>query len=164
LSQGTARSLEVFRQVRMQYPDADAKILPERIAEFFDLGWLQNAIADALQAIRKRIVFLYDGLDEGWVPTQVATGVLGGLAKAAAEFRESSQGLRCMLFIRDNMLRALAQFDGDYTRNIENSTLRLQWNEEALLRLVTRSRISGFGIVSRSVGLRVDRVSGDVCS
>ncbi len=61
---------------------------------------------------------MYDGLDEGWVPTQVATGVLGGLTKTAAEFKEQTHGLHCLLFIRDNMLRALVTFDGD-RRNIE---------------------------------------------
>ncbi|WP_148712937.1 hypothetical protein [Corallococcus sp. AB030] len=58
------------------------------------------------------------------------------MAKVTGEFREKSQNIRCILFIRDNMLRALAEFDGDYTRNIENSILRLQWNEEMLLDMV----------------------------
>ena len=34
------------------------------------------------------------------------------------------------------MFRALAELDGDYTRNIEGNTLRLHWDEESLLHLV----------------------------
>ena len=82
------------------------------------------------------MIYLYDGLDEGWLPTPGATGILGGLARVASEFREGDQQIHCLLFIRDNMLRALAQFDDDYSRNIEGSTLRLQWDEQSLLAMV----------------------------
>ena len=54
---------------------------------------------------------------------------------AAVDFKEA-QGIHCLLFIRDNMFRALAQLDGDYTRNIEGNTLRLHWDEESLLLFV----------------------------
>jgi hypothetical protein len=132
---GLARSLEALRMTLTVNPDATAESLPEKIAEHFQLGDLQDLISDALHELGRKIVFLYDGLDEGWVPNQVATGVLGGLAKLAAEFQES-QGIHCLLFIRDNMFRALAEFDGDYSRNIEGNTLRLHWDEESLLNLV----------------------------
>jgi len=132
---GLARSLEVLRQVVEANPSEGIGALPEKIANHFQVGRLQNCVADALRQLRRRIVFLYDGLDEGWVPNHVATGVLGGLAMAAADFREG-QGIHCRLFIRDNMFRALAELDGDYTRNIEGNTLRLHWDEESLLHLV----------------------------
>ena len=132
---GTGRSLQAFREVLAAKPGIHADAIPEAIAEQFQLSQLQKLITDALPKIGARIVFLYDGLDEGWVPTQTATGLIGGLAKLAAEFRES-QSVHCLLFIRDNMFRALGQFDRDYTRNIEGNTLRLHWDEASLLSVV----------------------------
>ncbi|MCY1083761.1 P-loop ATPase, Sll1717 family [Archangium lansingense] len=135
---GLARSLEALRLVRRANPGVGARALLEKISDYFRLRRLQDAIIDGVQnAIGKRLVFLYDGLDEGWLPSPLATGVLGGLARAAADFREESHGLHCLLFIRDNMLRALVQLDPDYSRNIEGSTLRLQWDERSLLSFVS---------------------------
>jgi hypothetical protein len=130
-----ARGLKSLREVVRTHSGEAVEALPEKIANHFEINWLQGRIAEALRQLHRRVVFLYDGLDEGWVPTQVATGLLGGLAKAAVEFKES-QGVHCLLFVRDNMFRALAEFDGDYTRNIEGNTLRLHWDEESLLNLV----------------------------
>lgn len=141
---GIARSLHALRMVRRAYPGSDAGTLPERIADFFAINKLRERVTTALQQLNLRVVFLYDGLDEGWIPTQLATGLLGGLAKAAAEFREDAHAIHCLLFIRDNMLRALAQFDGDYTRNIEGNTLRLHWDEQSLLHLVAMRLRSAF--------------------
>lgn len=39
--------------------------------------------------------------------------------------------------MRDNIFRALAQFDPDYSRNIEDATVRVSWSEDSLLELVT---------------------------
>jgi hypothetical protein len=133
--QGLARSLRAFREVVILHKGVGASALPEKIAEHFQVNWLGTEVTGALEAIGLRAVFMYDGLDEGWLPNQVATGLLGGLAKVAAEFREV-QGVHCILFVRDNMFRALAEFDGDFSRNIEGNTLRLHWDEESLLSMV----------------------------
>lgn len=132
---GLARSLEAFRVVMKANPGIPAAKMAESIADHFGVGKLQNLVMAALPEINKRVIFLYDGLDEGWLPTQVSTGLLGGLVKLAAEFNED-YGIRCLLFIRDNMFRALAEFDDDYSRNIEGSTFRLHWDEHSLLNLV----------------------------
>ncbi|WP_147439299.1 P-loop ATPase, Sll1717 family [Corallococcus sp. CA049B] len=136
--EGLARSLEALRLVKRANPGVSARALLEKISDHFKLKRLTDAIIDGIQnALSKRLVFLYDGLDEGWLPNPLATGILGGLARAAAEFREDAHGLHCLLFIRDNMLRALVQLDPDFSRNIEGSTLRLHWEERSLLSCVT---------------------------
>lgn len=142
---GLARSLAALREVRAKYPNAPLKSLPEKIAEHFEIGRLEALITSSFQKTGQRLVFLYDGLDEGWMPEPVSTSILGGLSKAAAEFREASTGIHCILFIRDNMARSLAQIDPDYSRNIEVSTLRLQWDEASLLDLVARRLRAAFG-------------------
>jgi hypothetical protein len=132
---GMARGLESLRSAFEACPVTSAEQVPERVAEYFELGWLESQVVKALDKINKKVAFLYDGLDEGWVPDQVGTGVVGGLAKLAAEFGET-RNIHCILFVRDNMFRAIAQLDGDFSRNIEGNTLRLHWDEKTLLGLV----------------------------
>ncbi|RYD63738.1 MAG: hypothetical protein EOP84_33380, partial [Verrucomicrobiaceae bacterium] len=141
---GVARGLEVFRITRRYHSQDPALAIPEHIADVFHMATLEKYVYSSLETIDRRVVFTYDGLDEGWVPNQVATGLLGGLAKLAADFRES-QGIHCLLFIRDNMFRALAEFDDDYSRNIEGNTLRLHWDEETLLQMVAMRLRVAFG-------------------
>ena len=141
---GLARSLCVLRHVVENNAAGDVAALPEKIANEFRISWLQNHVAEALRSLGRRIVFLYDGLDEGWMPNHIATGILGGLAMAAVDFKEA-QGIHCLLFVRDNMFRALAQLDSDYTRNIEGNTLRLHWDEESLLQFVALRLRAAFG-------------------
>jgi hypothetical protein len=82
-------------------------------------------------------------LDEGWIPESAATSVLGGLSLAVADLDESQTGIHGVLFIRDNMFRALAHFDTDFSRHIEGHALRLHWDEDSLLQLVgSRLRIA----------------------
>jgi hypothetical protein len=68
---------------------------------------------------------------------------LGGLSLAIADLDESQSGIHGILFIRDNMFRALAHFDTDFSRHIEGHALRLHWDEDSLLQLVgSRLRIA----------------------
>lgn len=85
----------------------------------------------------------YDGLDEGWLPTPTATAVLGGLALAVADLDESQSNIHSTIFVRDNMFRALAHFDADFSRHIEGHSLRLHWDMDSLFQLITnRLRIA----------------------
>lgn len=114
--------------------------IPQKIAAYLDLARLEDRIqtlaSETNGHTRFRYVCLFDGLDEGWIPSPVSTGIVGGLAKFASECRETDLPVHCVLFLRDNMARALAELDSDYTRNIEPSSLRLHWDEEALFGLV----------------------------
>ena len=117
--------------------------IPGRIAASFQLAHLQDSVQELLSTINRKVVVLYDGLDEGWIPESAATSVLGGLSLAIADLDESQSGIHGTLFIRDNMFRALAHFDTDFSRHIEGHALRLHWDEDSLLQLVgTRLRIA----------------------
>ncbi|MHA7631834.1 metallophosphoesterase family protein [Corallococcus sp. M7] len=142
-TKGMERSLQVLEAVFHDKMTADE--LPRAVAKHFRVEELKTNVGNVLQELGHRVIFLYDGLDEGWVPEPIETGVLGGLAKASAELREADLPISCTLFVRDNMLRALAYLDNDYTRNIEGSTLRLQWDEESLFRLVVKRLRTAFG-------------------
>jgi hypothetical protein len=92
---------------------------------------------EALHETQLRIIALYDRLDESWLPDATSVAILGGLTRTAADARERRFPLYPVLFIRDNMFRALAQLDDDFTRHIEGHTLRLHWDEAALFHFVT---------------------------
>lgn len=110
--------------------------IPGIIATTFDFAPFRKAVSDSLKATGFRGVFLFDGLDEGWEPSPRATALTGGLCAAAADIRDARVPLHPILFIRDNIFRALAHFDPDFSRHIEGSTLRLHWDEQGLLHLV----------------------------
>ncbi len=120
---------------------ASGREIPGKIATKFQLNLLQTSVQNALSSINRAGKILYDGLDEAWVPDATATAVLGGLSYAIADLRDNQTGIHGTLFIRDNMFRALAHFDGDFSRHIEGHTLRLHWDQESLFQLVgTRLR------------------------
>ncbi len=138
----------IFDRLRdlLEGASGDAKSvdeIPKKIAERVEISRLQDAIQGSLKSLNLSVVYLFDGLDEGWVPGQESVSILGGLASAVADLRDSDCQVHSVLFIRDNIFRALATSDPDFSRHIEGNTLRLHWNEESLFHLVTeRLRIS----------------------
>ncbi len=106
------------------------------IATNYQVRQVTDSLHEALEKTELRIVALYDRLDEAWVPDVPSVSILGGLARTASEYRERRFPFYPILFIRDNMIRALAQLDDDFTRHIEGHTLRLQWNEESLFHFI----------------------------
>jgi hypothetical protein len=141
---GTARSVYLLRQTLKAGVATDE--LPRAIVDQYDINRLQSIVEECLKEIGLRLVFLYDGLDEGWIPTPGATAVLGGLAKAAADFADHESNIHCILFVRDNMLRALAHYDGDFARHIEGNIMRLHWDENSLLSLVAARLRAALGV------------------
>ena len=127
--------------------------IPAWLATQLQVDRLQTAVKSALATAGLQAIALYDGLDEGWVPDTIATAVIGGLALASADFTDAQVGIFPMLFIRDNMFRALAHLDSDFTRHLEGHTLRLHWDENSLFHLVAQRL---------RVALHVDDVENDV--
>lgn len=111
--------------------------LPGYIANFFAIEKLHDSIAKVLSDLNLAVYFFFDGLDEGWVPNELATSLIGGLAACAADFSDKQCGTHIVLFIRDNIYRSLNYFDRDFSRHIEGNTLRLNWDESALLHLIS---------------------------
>lgn len=110
--------------------------LPGKIAAALSINTLEQEIREGLESVNMRSLFLFDGLDEGWLPDPTSTGVIGGLANAVADFKDHGLSVHGILFIRDNIFRSLAAFDTDFSRHIEGSTLRLHWSEESLLNFI----------------------------
>jgi hypothetical protein len=148
---GPLRCAEVIKLLAQgNGPDAS---LPNRVASAFHMKELQDSVQSLLTESNKTAIAIWDGLDEGWVPTAIATATLAGLAAAISDLAESKTGIRGVLFIRDNMYRSVATSDGDFSRIIEGNTLRLRWDEESLLHFVARRL---------RVALHLDNADGDV--
>ena len=120
--------------------------LPGKLARLYDLRRLEKAVKGALMDINWVAVLLYDGLDEGWAPNPSAISVLDGLTSAVADLAEHQSGIHGILFIRDNMFRALAHLHTDFSRQIEGSTQRLHWDEATLFEFVCSRLRAKFGL------------------
>lgn len=134
---GAAQCTAIVRFGMLHGGGAAATEVPAFLARTFDIEALKAAVDEALRGLRHSVVVMYDGLDEGWEPAVSSIAILGGLALAAADLVDAHVPLRPLLFVRDNMFRALAAEDSDFTRHIEGNTLRLHWDEASLLHLVS---------------------------
>ena len=107
------------------------------------LSRVQEAVNEALDATKLRVQILVDKLDEGYEPDVRGIALLTGLAYAANFINTLNAGLRCILFFRDNVFRAIERHDPDYSRDLEGQVLRLHWDEYNLLNMiVNRLRVA----------------------
>lgn len=123
---------------------------PERLVGFLadclHLNQLEKALGEALRLTRQTVYLLFDRLDEGYEPDDIGVGIIDGLVHAAVDFNSRYSSAKCLLFLRDNIFRAVAQKDPDYSRNVEGQVLRLHWDEYHLLNLITNRIRKAFSI------------------
>lgn len=133
--------LEILRRYSQDVVIAEE--IPGSLARGLIIEEFQRQVSAVLSEMGLQAVLLFDGLDEGWEPTVVSAAALGGLAIALSDFADAKTPLHGVVFVRDNMMRALAHFDNDFSRHIEGNTLRLHWEELSLLHLVaSRLRVA----------------------
>lgn len=132
---------EIFK-IANRHKSSDDNLL-EFFPRYFSLRDFEAAIRDSLAYLKQGCFLMFDGLDEGWQPNALATAIVGGLSIAVADLSDSRVGIHGMIFVRDNMFRALATLDEDYSRHIEGSSLRLHWDARSLFTLIVkRIRVS----------------------
>ena len=85
-----------------------------------------------LDAVKTNFVTLIDRLDEGYEPDELGTGLVNGLVLATLDLNVRLPRNRFVVFLRDNIGRAVANADPDYSRDIEGQVLRLHWDEPLL--------------------------------
>ena len=108
----------------------------ESMLEIASLVRLEKAVINAIKATNSSVAILVDRIDEGYEPDDLGTSVVDGIAHAIIEIQDKIENCRSILFLRDNIYRALAKSDPDFSRNIEQSVLRLHWDEEALFAFI----------------------------
>lgn len=153
---------EVLKEHLARWNDAQAPFLTKcrRIAKSFlsvdspeeaigdlplnlNLNTIEESVFRLLSKADRRVVILMDRLDEGYEPDAIGIGIIAGLAYAAVELNQKSSLIRPIIFLRDNVFRALAKEDPDYSRNIEGQVIRLHWDWALLLLLAaTRMKVS----------------------
>lgn len=106
-----------------------------------EINQVEAAVADVLPKLKTEFVLLIDKVDEGFEPDDVGTALANGLVLAAIDMNDRLPACRVKLFVRDNIGRAIADADPDYSRDIEGQLIRLHWDERFLVDLVcTRLR------------------------
>ena len=95
------------------------------------------------------VVILIDRVDEGYEPDELGVALVDALVLAAIDINTRIEQARVVLFLRDNMARAVEQLDPDYSRNIEGQVLRLHWEEAQLFSLVGEPTLGVGGRILR---------------
>ena len=131
-------------------PLVTRKDLPEEkiadLASGLEVNQIQQQLVDVMPRLKRQFVVLIDKLDEGFEPDSIGIALSDGLVLAAIEVNDRIPECQTTLFVRDNIMRAIAEADPDYSRNIEGQALRLHW-DEALLFNVTCDRLRrAFGL------------------
>ncbi|MCK5708864.1 MAG: ATP-binding protein [Candidatus Aureabacteria bacterium] len=107
------------------------------LSDRLDLNLLEDIISSALKESQTRIILLADRLDEGYTPDNTGIALVDGFVQSVidinAKFKDK---VLAFVFLRDNIYRAIAQNDQDFSRNIEGQILRLHWDEYNLFNLV----------------------------
>ena len=126
-----------------------------------ELRDIEHNIRAVIEGTEQKVVLLMDRLDEGYQPDEIGIGLVDGLVQAALEVKSKTGIIRPIVFLRDNVYRAIARQDPDYSRTIEGQTLRLYWDEYNLLNLTANrlrvafkvaqeQKFKGLGQVRRS--------------
>ncbi len=101
---------------------------------------LQKVIPDGHQ-----VKIIIDRLDEGFEPDQISIAFIDGMISAAIDTATAfKKKIRPVIFLRDNIFRAVAHYDQDFSRNIEAFTLRLHWDVPTLFYLVSNRLRTAF--------------------
>lgn len=114
----------------------------DRIAELSSVLQLNRVAEDVSQILEsgnRQVVILIDRLDEGYEPDQVGIGLVDGIVYGIDEIRLAlGDRLRALVFLRDNIFRALEAEDKDFSRNLEAHYLRLHWDPQELMYMATK--------------------------
>lgn len=105
-------------------------------------GWL----VDLSQEIPLTVYLLIDKIDEGYIPDDMGIAIVAGIIQSTIEVNSGFHVVRPIIFIRDNIFRAVALRDENYSRNIEGSDIRLRWDKDQLMHLVARRLRIAFNI------------------
>lgn len=105
---------------------------------------LEKELMGLIEESNIRFFILIDKLDEGYENDESGAAIVSGVIAAVSELNKKYKPIRPLLFLRDNIIRAVALYDPDYTRNIEGEVIRIHWDTYQLLNLVTKRLASVF--------------------
>jgi len=101
-----------------------------------NLDHLKQLAVQLIPDTKYSFYIIADRLDEGYEPSDQALAVINGLLHATSNLSSALPKTRCVVFIRDNILRAIQEHDPDYSRDTEGDVLRLHWDEYHLFNMI----------------------------
>ena len=107
---------------------------------------LERDLLKLLELSNIKFFILVDRLDEGYENDEAGAAIISGVIALVSEFNKRYESIRPLLFQRDNIIRSVAKFDPDYTRNIEGEIIRIHWDTHQLLNLVTKRLSTVFNL------------------
>lgn len=114
----------------------------DRIADLpslLQINRITEEVTLLTQSLNHGIVVLVDRLDEGYEPDTVGVGIVDGIIYGTDEIRHSlGEKIQALVFLRDNIFRAVQLADPDFSRNLEGQILRLHWDPEELFYMVCK--------------------------
>ena len=66
-------------------------------------------------------------------PIIVGVALVAGFVHSAIDLNIHVAGIRTYVFLRDNIFKAIAKLDPDYSKNIEGRFLRLHWGRASTI-------------------------------
>ena len=109
-------------------PESRIEYLPKSL----DLRKIEEKLRSIGETSGQQVVLLVDKLDEGYEPDASGTALIDGLIHAAQDLKVRFDWFKPVIFLRDNIFRAIEVHDNDFSRNIEGNVLRLHWSETSL--------------------------------
>lgn len=106
------------------------------LAQELEIANLQQSLSELLASAKQSYVFLIDQLDEGFEADDLGVALVSGFVHAAIDLNFQVPEINTLVFLRDNIFKAIAKSDPDYSKNIEGRFLRLHWDEHQLFDLV----------------------------
>lgn len=127
-------------------PGESAEESISELATRLNLNSLTGELDELLRVAGKRVMILIDRLDEGYESDEVGIGIVDGIIYGSDDLRTKTSNIRTILFLRDNIFRAIQISDQDFSRNVEGSVLRLHWDVQELFYLVCKRIRQAFSI------------------
>lgn len=154
-----SRLLEVSLDA-VESPERNVGRLPVKL----DLTVVEKSLSSACEESNTTVVFLIDKLDEGYSPDSIGIGLIDGLVQAAIEVKTRIPRIRPIIFLRDNIFRAVQANDPDFSRNIEGHVLRLHWNVDSLFNFATKRLSVAFETKEDTSAVKIwnDHTAGDL--
>lgn len=126
----------------------------DRIADLpslLQLNRLTDEVHQLVDARKKNLVILIDRLDEGYEPDVIGVGIVDGIIYGTDDVRNAlGASFQAIIFLRDNIFRAVQIEDRDFSRNLEGQVLRLHWDPEELFYMVCKRIRTAFSIERES--------------
>lgn len=132
----------LVRLKKLLYARFNATESPEEnlseLASRLELTTLNSQMCEILAKAERGAVVLIDRLDEGYEADTLGIGIVDGIIYGTDEIRVAAKNVQTIIFLRDNIFRAIQTEDEDFSRNIEGGYLRLHWDPQELFYLACK--------------------------